>query len=297
MSNQPYSVLLYYKYVKFSNPEAFRQMHYDFCQKNGIRGRVFIAFEGINGTVSGTDESITLYKEHIRSFPEFSDIVFKEDKTEGHCFKKLIVRFRREIVSSSLEDIMPGEGVKRLKPEQLKSFYDEGKDFIIVDARNDYESMIGYFRQAMIPQIKNFRQWSDVAEQLKSHKERTIVTYCTGGIRCEKAAAYLSSQGFKDVYQLDGGIINYIKQFPDTHFLGSLFVFDERRSIEVNTMPEIKHVARCYFCNEPASYYINCHNQDCDKIIVSCQKCKIENEYCCSEQCRKSKNKRKKIHG
>ncbi|HEY7750971.1 MAG TPA: rhodanese-like domain-containing protein, partial [Ignavibacteriaceae bacterium] len=128
-------------------------------------------------------------------------------------------------------------------------------------------------------------------------KDKTIVTYCTGGIRCEKASAYLVERGFKDVYQLDGGIVNFTKKFPDTFWEGGIFVFDERRVVNPNVSEELKHIAKCYFCGNPTSYYINCHNVDCDKIIVSCHECKVENEYCCSDECRKSLNKRRVFHG
>ena len=145
--------------------------------------------------------------------------------------------------------------------------------------------------------MKNFREWTNVAEDLKDYKGKTVVTYCTGGIRCEKASAFLVEQGFNDVYQLEGGIVSYTKKFPDTYWEGSVFVFDERRIVEPNTNEELKHIANCYFCGKPTSYYINCHNLDCDKIIVSCHECKIENDYCCSDECRKSENRRKRYYG
>jgi UPF0176 protein len=176
-------------------------------------------------------------------------------------------------------------------------FYKTGKDFIIVDARNSYESNIGKFKNAVTPQMQNFRQWPLAVESLKDFKDKTIVTYCTGGIRCEKASAYLVEHGFKDVYQLDGGIVTFTKKYPDTYWQGGIFVFDERRVVEPNNDHKLKYISNCYFCGIPTAYYINCHNLDCDKIIVSCHKCKVENNYCCSEECRKSVNKRDKYYG
>ena len=145
--------------------------------------------------------------------------------------------------------------------------------------------------------MKNFRQWPKAVDELKEFKDKTIITYCTGGIRCEKASAFLVEQGFKDFYQLDGGIVTYTKKVPDTYWEGGVFVFDERRVVDPNTEQKLKYISNCYFCGEPTSYYINCHNQDCDKIIVSCHKCKVENEYCCSDACRKSGNKRDRYYG
>lgn len=297
MNELNYSVLLFYKYVKVPDPEEFCNSHYSFCFNNSIKGRVFVAEEGVNGTVSGKIEDIEKYKIHLESFPQFNDIVFKEDRSKGHAFKKLHVRVKKEIVSSGLKDVSTDEGGKRLSPEELLEMYRSGKEFIIVDARNNYESSIGKFKSAVIPDIENFRQWPEVVDKLKENKDKTIVTYCTGGIRCEKASAYMVKQGFKNVYQLDGGIISFVKKFPDTFWEGSVFVFDERRSIEVNNDHALKHIAHCYFCGTLTSYYINCHNQDCDKILVSCHNCKVENEYCCSEECRKAINKRKRYHG
>jgi UPF0176 protein len=179
----------------------------------------------------------------------------------------------------------------------LKEFYDEGKEFIIVDARNSYESEIGRFKNAVTPRMDTFRDWFKVADEISDYKDKTVITYCTGGIRCEKASAYLVEQGFKNVYQLEGGIVTYTKQFPDTYWEGSVFVFDERRIVEPNTKEELRHVGSCYYCGSPASWYINCHNQDCDKLLVSCHECKVKNDYCCSDECRVSKNKRKRYHG
>ncbi len=292
-----FRVLLFYKYVTVENPDRFMNEHLAWCMQNEIKGRVFIANEGINGTVSGKIENIERYKSHLKSYPEFQDIIFKEDEEDKNAFLKMYVRVKKEIVSSNLKDTSLQNGGKRLTPEQLLEFYESGKDFVIVDARNWYESRIGKFKNAIAPQMKNFREWPKAVDQLKDLKDKTIVTYCTGGIRCEKASAFMVEQGFKDVYQLDGGIVTYTKKFPDTYWEGGVFVFDERRVIEPNSNPELKHVANCYFCGTPTSYYINCHNLDCDKIIVSCHKCKVENDYCCSDECRKATNKRNKYYG
>ncbi len=292
-----FSVLLFYKYVSVSDPRQFADEHLQWCAEHGIKGRVYVAGEGINGTVSGQVADIEQYKLKLKSYPQFGDIVFKEDRTEGHAFLKMHVRVRNEIVNSSLEDVSPNNGGKRLTPEMLLEFYETGKDFIIVDARNGYESMIGRFKSAITPQMKNFRDWPKAVEELKEHKQKTVVTYCTGGIRCEKASAYLVEQGFEDVYQLEGGIVSFAKKFPDTYWEGGIFVFDERRVVEPNSRPDLKSGSKCFFCGKPTSYYINCHNTDCDKIIVTCHECKIENEYCCSDECRKSENKRDRYYG
>lgn len=293
-----YKVLLFYKYVNVENPHKIVQEHLQWCLQNDIKGRIFFAREGVNGTVSGTIENIKNYKVQLTGYPEFNDIWFKEDDADEHAFRKMHVRLKNEIVHGDLEGVSIEHGAKKLSPEELLQMYREGKDFLIVDARNWYESKIGKFKNAITPPMKNFREWKKVVdEDLKEYKNKTVVTYCTGGIRCEKASAYMVESGFKDVYQLNGGIVNFIKKFPDTYWEGGMFVFDERRVVNPNSKEELKHIAECYFCGKSTSYYINCHNVDCDKIIVSCHECKVKNEYCCSDECKASLNKRKAFHG
>ena len=293
-----YKVLLFYKYVNVAEPEKIVNEHLQWCLANDIKGRVFFAKEGVNGTVSGRLKIIEKYKIHITSYHEFNDLSFKVDDAGEHAFKKMHVRLKQEIVNGDLLDTSIENGGKRLSPEQLLEFYNNKKDFVIVDARNWYESKIGKFKNAVTPPMKHFREWKKVVdEDLIGYKNRTVITYCTGGIRCEKASAYMVEKGFKDVYQLDGGIVNFIKKFPDTYWEGGMFVFDERRVVNPNSKDELMHVAKCYFCGKPTSYYINCHNLDCDKIIVSCHECKVENDYCCSDYCRQSVNRRNVYHG
>lgn len=292
-----YRVLLFYKYISFPDPEKFSREHLQFCQLNNILGRIWISHEGINGTVSGLSADIEKYKSELTNYPEFSDIWFKEDLHDAHAFNKIHVRVKKEIVNASFGEVDLSKTARRLKPDELNEFYENGKEFVIVDARNDYESCIGKFKNAITPRMNTFRDWISVADQLESYKDKTIITYCTGGIRCEKASAYLVEKGFRDVYQMDGGIWNYINQFRDKYWEGSVFVFDERRIVTPNTKEEIKHIGKCNYCGKSASYYINCHNQDCDKLLVTCEECKVEYDYCCSNECRQSQNRRKRIHG
>ena len=292
-----FKIISFYKYVEVENPEGLAKEHLNWCMKNEIKGKIYLAKEGINGSVFGDDEAITKYKDHLKSFKIFDNIWFKETPTDQIAFKKMHVRVKDEIVNSGLQETKLENTAPKLTPEQLLNFYEGGKDFVIVDARNWYESKIGKFKNAITPQITHFREWPKVVESLEEYKDKTIVTYCTGGIRCEKASAYLREHGFKDVYQIDGGIINYIQQFPDTYWEGGMFVFDDRKVVEPNTKEELKYTASCHFCNKPTSYYINCHNLDCDKIIVCCHNCKVQNEYCCSDECRNSSNKRKVYYG
>lgn len=292
-----YKVISFYKYVNVDDPELLAKEHLAWCVENGIKGKVYLAKEGINGSVFGDDETTAKYKEKLKSYEIFSDVWFKETLTDKIAFEKIYVRVKSEIVNSGLINTNLENTAPKLTPEQLLKFYEDKKDFIIVDARNWYESKIGKFKNAITPEITHFREWPAVVESLKEHKDKTIVTYCTGGIRCEKASAYMREQGFKNVYQIDGGILNFVLKYPDTYWEGGMFVFDDRRVFEPNTKEELKYTSTCHFCDKPTSYHINCHNLDCDKIIVCCHDCKVENEYCCSDECRSSTNKRKVFHG
>ena len=292
-----FKVISFYKYVGIEDPEEFAQQHLNWCLDNSVRGKIYIAKEGINGSVFGDDFTVQNYKNHLKSIEIFNDVWFKETKTGQIAFNKMHVRVKDEIVNSGLLNTKLENTAPKLTPKQLYEFYENKKDFVIVDARNWYESKIGKFKNAITPQIKHFREWPKVVESLLEYKDKTIITYCTGGIRCEKASAYMCEQGFKDVYQMDGGILNYIQQFPDTFWEGGMFVFDERKVVDPNSKEELKYTATCHFCNKPTSYHINCHNVLCDKIIVCCHTCKVENEYCCSDDCRKNGKKRKVISG
>jgi UPF0176 protein len=292
-----YKVLSFYKYVLIENPEEIAKEHLSWCLDNTVRGKIYLAKEGINGSVFGDDEIINKYKEHLTGYKIFEDVWFKETSTEQIAYSKMHVRVKDEIVNSNLNNTNLENSAPKLSPEQLIDFYESKKEFVIVDARNWYESKIGKFKNAITPQVKHFREWPKVVESLNQYKDKTIVTYCTGGIRCEKASAYMREQGFKDVYQMDGGILNFIQKYPDTYWEGGMFVFDERKVVEPNKKEELKYTANCYFCNKPTAYHINCHNVICDKLIVCCHDCKVEKEYCCSNECRTSERKRKVTSG
>jgi len=151
--------------------------HLSFCFDNNIKGRVFIAKEGINGTVSGRNEDIEKYKSNLTDYHEFNDIIFKEDEADEHAFKKMHVRVKEEIVTSNLKNISLKNSGKRLSPDELLEFYKSNKDFIIVDARNWYESKIGKFKGAITPRLKSFREWNKAVENLKEYQDKTIITY------------------------------------------------------------------------------------------------------------------------
>ncbi len=289
MMSQDYRVLLYYKYVDIENPEEVTQEHLEFCKELGLKGRVLIAKEGINGTVSGTIEQTDAYIEHMNAHPFFSDIIYKVDEVSEHAFPKMKVRYRPELVTLRLEnDIDPRKTTgKHLKPKEwLEALQSE--DTVVIDARNDYEYDLGHFRGAVKPDINTFKelpQW--IKENKKNFEGKKILTYCTGGVRCEKFSGWLLEEGFEDVSQLDGGIVTYGKD-PEVQgelWDGQCYVFDERISVPINQKEHVV-VGKDHFSGEPCERYVNCANPECNKKILSSE----ENEHkylrSCSHECR-----------
>ncbi|GEQ00517.1 rhodanese-related sulfurtransferase [Staphylococcus arlettae] len=283
-----YQVLLYYKYTTINDPETFASEHLDFCKDLELKGRILVSTEGINGTVSGTTEATNKYMEAMQADPRFKDITFKIDAAEDHAFKKMHVRPRKEIVALDLEeDVNPNELTgKYLSPIEFKQAL-ESDDTIVIDARNDYEYDLGHFRGAVRPNITRFRDLPDwIKENKEQFMDKKIVTYCTGGIRCEKFSGWLLKEGFEDVAQLKDGIATYGKD-PETQgelWDGKMYVFDERISVEINQV-EKTVVGKEWFDGTPCERYINCSNPDCNKQILVSEENEARYLGACSHEC------------
>ncbi|WP_068618718.1 oxygen-dependent tRNA uridine(34) hydroxylase TrhO [Paenibacillus tuaregi] len=287
--SSPYQILLFYKFVHIDDPEAFTAEHLQYCKELGIKGRILIAAEGINGTLSGTVEHTEQYMRDLRANPLFEDIVFKIDPSEGHAFKKLFVRHKQELVTFRVNDreLDPNKlSGKRLSPKEWHDHL-EREDVIVLDGRTDYEYDIGHFRGAIRPEVESFREFPEwIKDNLSEHKDKTILTYCTGGIRCEKLSGYLLSEGFKDVAQLEGGIVTYGKD-PEVQgrlFDGKCYVFDERISVPINRTDEDIVVGKCFHCGTASDHYVNC--PVCNLQHISCPDCEEKHEHYCSDECR-----------
>ncbi|WAH38929.1 oxygen-dependent tRNA uridine(34) hydroxylase TrhO [Alicyclobacillus dauci] len=296
---QDYQILLYYKYTAIDVPEQFVKEHREFCESLGLRGRIIVAPEGINGTVSGPIKATQIYMDALHQDSRFSDMVFKIDPSEGHAFKKLIVRHKKEIVNLHLEhDVDPRlESGKRLSPKEFHEML-KREDVVVIDGRNDYEYEIGHFRNAIRPDVKAFREFP---QWIEAHKDeftgKTVLTYCTGGIRCEKLSGYLVRQGLRDVYQLDGGIVTYSKD-PEVQghlFDGKCYVFDERIAVKVNHTDEDVVVSHCEHCGEPCDRYINCGYLDCHRQHLCCESCEREWYGFCSHECEQEAKERDRV--
>ncbi|MGY3054922.1 UPF0176 protein [Pedobacter sp. UYEF25] len=282
-----YLTLLYYCYAPITEAAQFAADHLAFCKSLNLVGRIIVAEEGLNGTVSGTLEACNEYMVAIHSDERFAKTEFKVDEVHQPTFIKMHCRYKSEIVHSGLRDtsiINPAQRTgKHLEPKDFLAMKDE-EDVVILDVRSNYEHQLGRFKNAITLDIENFRDFPEQINQLAQYKDKKILTYCTGGIKCEKASALLLHHGFENVYQLHGGIIKYGKETGGADFDGRCYVFDNRLSVDVNNVnPTV--VSTCYNCGEVTPKMINCANPECNAHITQCNACGIELSGCCSTAC------------
>ncbi|GEO05845.1 UPF0176 protein YbfQ [Adhaeribacter aerolatus] len=286
-----YSILLYYCYSPIADPEAFREEHHLLCLELNLLGRIIVAAEGLNGTVSGLREDCEKYMATVKADPRFKDIDFKVEPSEQHVFTKLHVRYKPEIVHSSLKHLAPQEktGI-HLSPADFKKMKDQ-EDVVLLDVRSDYEHLVGKFKNALTLDIENFRDFPEKVAELEPLKDKKVITYCTGGVKCEKASAFLLEQGFQNVYQLHGGIIKYGLEEGGEDFEGKCYVFDNRLTVDVNRVNP-KVISRCYICQEPSDRMVNCANPTCNIHVPMCEACGATMEGACSDTCKHDPEKR-----
>ncbi len=283
-----YQVLLFYKYVGVEDPEKLAQEQRQICESLGLKGRIIVAGEGINATVEGLTRDTEKYIKQLTKDRRFKDIYFKKSLGTGNSFPKLSIKVREDIISGDVQEweVDPNQTTgKYLTPEELHQWIETGKRFFIVDMRNEYEQAVGYFQGSILPPLTNFRDLPKALPLLKDLKNETIVTVCTGGVRCEKASGYLLNNGFNDVYQLLGGIVSYMEKYPNKHFLGKLYVFDNRVTMGFNT--ETKDhliVGKCAVCGSAADTYYDCKNLHCQnkRHFISCLNCISKQQGYCS---------------
>lgn len=285
-----FNILLYYYYTKIINTNELWKQHKEFCSKYDLKGRIIIAKEGLNGTLSGPTEDCDKYMNFIKNNPLFTDIEFKIDTYHKHVFPKMSIKIKEEIIKIG-EDVDPTikTGI-HLTPCEFKKKMRETES-IIVDMRSDYEYKVGKFKNALTFDIDKMYRFPDKFENHQlfndNNKDKAILTYCTGGIKCEKASSYFLSKGFKNVYQLHGGIIKYGFEENGEDFDGKCYVFDNRITKEVNTVnPCI--ISKCYICDDLCDIMINCMNTVCNRHTTICKECYENMGYCCSIKCKNS---------
>ncbi len=241
-----------YKFISIVNPGSLRPRLRNACLKLGLKGTILVSPEGISIFLAGSRHSIDDFLVLLRDDERFSTMEFKESFNDKQPFNRLLVRLKKEIIAFDfLLDPSKHKG-RYLDPKVLKTWLDEGRDLVLLDTRNDYEVEIGSFAKALTPPMKSFKDFKQVVEDLDpSLKEKTIVTFCTGGVRCEKAGPYMESQGFKEVYQIEGGILKYFEKCGGAYWNGECFVFDQRVSLDPALQPGKRCL--CYRCRHPLS--------------------------------------------
>jgi len=280
------TILLYYKYVDIQYPVAIQKWQRELCSQLGLTGRIILAHEGINGTVGGTDEATASYIEAMNQHPLFGDIDFKTAPGGSHAFPKMKITVKNEIVHLGVDPktLTVKDGGKHLTPQQVHDLLSNPpQDLVILDTRNNYESAVGTFQGSITPDIRYFRQLPQyIDENVDQFKDKTILMHCTGGVRCERATAYLNQkQVAKEVLQIAGGIHRYIEQFPDGFFRGKNYVFDQRITVKAND----DVLGSCLHCKTPSDEYFNCLNALCNKHFTSCNTCITAFNKACSGQC------------
>ena len=280
-------IILYYQFADIRDPSLLMYWQRSLCEKLNLRGRIIISEQGINGTLGGNIVDLKKYINETKQYSPLKDTDFKWSNGLREDFPKLSIKVREEIVTFNAkpeiklnERGIVGGGIK-LKPSDLHKLLKEKADEVIFfDGRNMHESKIGRFKGAITPRVETTREFIDEIEkpEYEKIKNKTVVTYCTGGIRCEVLSVLMKNRGFKEVYQLDGGIVKYGEKFKDEGLWeGSLYVFDGRISVKFSD--KAKDIAECIYCKSKTSHYINCANKQCNKLILVCEKCNKET-YC-----------------
>ena len=281
-------VLLYYYYHELKDPLQIINEHKKFCSSLNLKGRIIICNEGLNGTISGPKNDCIKYMDFVKSYNQFKNIEFKIDTCTKHLFPKMSIKNKKEIVKFANTNIdMNNRGIHINGNDFLELAKDPNS--VIIDVRSNYEHKLGKFKNAKTFNLSTFRDFPEKFKQdelylNQKNRKKNILTYCTGGIKCEKASAYLKKLGFENVYQLHGGIIKHGNEFNGKDFEGACYVFDGRVVKNVNKVnPTV--ITNCYICKIKTSNMINCMNVICNKHTTMCEECYSKMNNCCSKEC------------
>lgn len=274
-------IILYYGFAPVTDPEAVRLWQTTLCESLGLKGRILISRHGINGTLGGNMSALKSYVKQTKQYPRFKKIDFKWSDGEGDDFPRLSVKVREELVSfgvaGEIEVDTNGviDGGKHLTPEEVHKLIEtRGEEVFFFDGRNAYEAKIGKFKNAVVPAVKTTKDFIGEIDSGKyDHlKKKPVVTYCTGGIRCEILSSVMKKRGFEEVYQIEGGIVRYGEKYGDAgYWEGSLYTFDGRMTVDFS--PETKVIGECDVCGSPTKSFTNCANQSCHQLYLLCGNC------------------------
>lgn len=288
-SDEERITISFYQYAKLGNPQLFRDHLYLHLEPLGVFGRVYVANEGINAQISLPKDNLDAFRTALDDITFLKGIrlnIAVDD--DGKSFYKLKILVKNKILADGLHDETFDVTKKgqHVSAEQFNELHDDN-DTIVIDMRNHYETEVGHFEKAVTPDVDTFRDSLPIIEEmLEPHREKNVLMYCTGGIRCEKASAYFKHKGFENVYQLEGGIIKYAQDIKakglENRFRGKNFVFDERLGERISE--EI--ISNCHQCGKPCDTHTNCQNVACNLLFLQCEECSTEHEGCCSSECK-----------
>lgn len=289
MTQKPYLIFAFYHLDPIENPLEEIALHKAFFETRDISSRIYISEQGINGQMCAARKDALEYVDWMHSREEYRNIHFKVHEYHEHVFPRKTVKYRKQLVAVDAEvDLM--ERAEHVSPQRWKEMLAKMPEKILLDVRNDYEWKVGHFDGAELPPCETFRDFTRYAEDLQQRvdpKQTPVMMYCTGGIRCELYSSILKKHGFDHVYQLDGGIINYGLVEGNTHWLGKVFVFDDRLAIPICDEPS-PIVGECHHCQKENDDYYNCANMDCNTLFLCCKECLHQFLGCCQESCKES---------
>ncbi|HKP03875.1 MAG TPA: rhodanese-related sulfurtransferase [Chthoniobacterales bacterium] len=269
-----YPVILFYQFVEVRDPEVLASQQRTLCASLGLKGRIIIATEGINGTLAGPADGINQYVAALKTDARFSDIEIKVSAGDAGTFPKLVVKVRPEIVTLNAGPLPP-DRENHLSPAEWKRMMEENPDTVLLDIRNRFESAAGRFANAIACDIEHFRELPGYVNRLEGLKDKTVLMYCTGGIRCEKASTLFKRAGFNSVFQLHGGIAAYQEQFGNDHWQGECFVFDQRMTVRVEE--GLIQIGQCAHSGRMSSRFVNCLHDPCHKLFILSAEAEAEN--------------------
>ncbi|HSX11953.1 MAG TPA: rhodanese-related sulfurtransferase, partial [Rhabdochlamydiaceae bacterium] len=293
MESKKYLILAFYHFTVIENPQGEVSKHQAFFENRDISCRIYLSYDGINGQMCAAAADAEAYMAWLKQDPRFQEVDFKCDPHHEHVFPRKTVKFREQLVALDLKPDLTQRGTPLAPKEWKEMLQTRDEDTVLIDVRNDYEWKVGHFEGAELPEHEMFREFPLYAENLKKKfdTEKTkVMMYCTGGIRCELYSSLLKEAGFKQVFQLKGGVIHYGHEEGNAHWKGKLFVFDDRLAVPLAEDAEV--ISCCHHCQTSNDTYYNCANMDCNELFVCCPICAEKYQGCCSETCIKAERVR-----